>query len=126
MDVREVIYKHTLKNALEFGKAKEKAILGKVLAELPEYREKIREIIPIINEVVKEVNSYPRERIEEEIKKYEFIKVERKKEALPELKVKDKVVLRFAPNPSDLSTWGIVGRLYSTTSMLKDIKANSF
>jgi len=100
MDIREVIYKHTLKNALEFGKAKEKAILGKVLAELPEYREKIREIIPIINEVVKEVNSYPRERIEEEIKKYEFIKVERKKEALPELKVKDKVVLRFAPNPS--------------------------
>lgn len=100
MDVREVIYKHTLKNALEFGKAKEKAILGKVLAELPEYRKRVKEIIPIINEVVKEVNSYPRERIEEEIKKYKFIKVERKKEALPDLKVKDKVVLRFAPNPS--------------------------
>lgn len=98
--MREVIYKHALKNALDYGRADSKAVLGKVLAELPELRKKVNEIMPAVEEVVREVNSLPKEKLTEEIKKYEFIEKKEKRTELPELANAENVVLRFAPNPS--------------------------
>jgi glutamyl-tRNA synthetase len=98
--MREVIYKHALKNAIDYGKANPKAVLGKVLAEMPELKEKLREILPLIDEVVKEVNTLSKEKREEEIKRYEFVEKEEKKKGLPELVNPVNVRLRFAPNPS--------------------------
>lgn len=100
---REIAFKYALKNALEFGSASPKAVMGKVLAENPEFREKARHLYPAIEEVVGEVNSMRREEIEERIKKFTF-EEERKerRKGLPELKgaEEERVVMRFAPNPS--------------------------
>ena len=99
--MRRLIRKHALKNALEFGKANSKAVLGKVLAEKPELRDRVRELIPIVEQVVAEVNALSREEIEKEISGYSFeVKRERRRE-LPELPgAEGGVVMRFAPNPS--------------------------
>jgi len=96
----KVIRKHAVKNALDFGKADKKAVLGKVLAESPELREKVSEILPLIEKIVEEVNAAPKVQLEEEVKHFEFIKKKEKRTGLPELKNPENVVLRFAPNPS--------------------------
>lgn len=101
--MRELILKYALKNALDFGKANPKAVLGKVLAERQELRKKAREILPVVEEVVEEVNRMSKEEIEQKIKEFSFIDVKKPKEQkLPELKNAEpgKVVMRFAPNPS--------------------------
>ncbi len=57
-EIRRIILKHALINAVEHnGKANSKAVLGKVLAEQPGLRSKARELVPMVDEVVKEVNS---------------------------------------------------------------------
>jgi glutamyl-tRNA synthetase len=96
----EVIRKHALKNALDFGNADSKAVLGKVLAESPELREKVGDILPAIEEVVAEVNAMPKEQLEKEVAKFEYVEKKEKKTGLPELENPENVVLRFAPNPS--------------------------
>lgn len=96
----EIIRKHAIKNALDFGKANKKAVLGKVLAESPEFRKKVGEILPLIEKVVEEVNAAPREQLEEEIKRFKFLEKKKKRVGLPELKNHEHIVLRFAPNPS--------------------------
>jgi glutamyl-tRNA synthetase len=96
----EVIRKHAVKNALDFGKADKKAVLGKVLAESPELREKIGEILPLIEQIVAEVNALPKEQLAKEVEQFEYIEKKEKKAGLPELENPKNVVLRFAPNPS--------------------------
>ncbi len=100
--MEELIRKHALKNALDFGKANPKAVLGKVLAENPELRTRVKELLPIVDKVVAEVNELSREEIAQAVAGYSFeVKREEKKETLPELSnVGREVVMRFAPNPS--------------------------
>ena len=69
----KVIRKHAIKNALDFGKADKKAVLGKVLAESPELREKVSEILPLVEKIVEEVNAASKEQLEEEVKEFKFI-----------------------------------------------------
>ncbi len=99
-EIKEIIYKYAVKNAYDYGKANEKAVLGKIFAERKELRSKAKEIIPIVKEVVDEVNRLSREKIEEEVKRFKYVekKVEKGLKDLPNV---DKgVVMRFAPNPS--------------------------
>jgi glutamyl-tRNA synthetase len=98
--MREIVYKYALKNALDYGRAEPRAVLGKVLKEKPGLRESIKELLPLLEEVVREVNSLSPEKRRDEIKKYEFLERKKEKKALPELPRVGKVVLRFAPNPS--------------------------
>lgn len=98
--MREIIYKYALKNAFDYGRAEPKAVLGKVLKERPGLRGRMKELLPLLEEVVGEVNSLPREKIKEEVKKYRFPERKKEKKALPELPRAGRVVLRFAPNPS--------------------------
>lgn len=102
--MKKIILKHALINAyLHDGKANVQAVLKKVIGEKPKLRERIKEVIKLVEEVVKEVNSLS---IEEQAKKIEEmkIKIERKKEEwklpkLPEAK-KGKVITAFPPEPS--------------------------
>ncbi len=96
----EVIRKYAVKNAIDFGKAETKAVLGKVLADSPELRGRVAELIPLIEKIVEEVNDASKGELEGEIKKYEFIKKKERRTGLSELKNTENVVLRFAPNPS--------------------------
>jgi glutamyl-tRNA synthetase len=99
-NVEEVIYKHALKNAIEYGKANSKAVLGKVLAELPGLRKKVGEVIPLVEQTVERVNSMAQADWRREIERFKFKKKEEKRKGLPGLAETERVVLRFAPNPS--------------------------
>ena len=102
----EIILKHALLNAAEHeGKANANAVLGKVIAEIPEIKNKISETIKKINAVVAEVNSLSLEEQREKIKRLGVKRIARKKEEkyeLPELlnaKI-GKVITAFPPEPS--------------------------
>ncbi|MEM5882667.1 MAG: glutamate--tRNA ligase [Candidatus Aenigmatarchaeota archaeon] len=99
------ILKHCLINAVKYGgKAKVEAVLGKILAENPELKDKRKELVEKIRKIVKEVNSLS---LKEQKKKLEELGVEiekpkvEKKELppLPNAEV-GKVVMRLAPYPS--------------------------
>src|SRR3972149_9130505 len=102
----DIILKHALLNAAEHeGKANANAVLGKVIAEIPEIKNKISEIINIIHATVEEVNSLSIEEQQEKIKKLGIKRITRKKEEkyelseLPDAKIR-KVITAFPPEPS--------------------------
>ncbi len=102
---KKIILKYAILNAVQYdGKADIQAVLGKILSEKPEFRNKIKEIIPEIKKTVTDVNSWDKEKQENEMKKLGVTvekKVEEKKELsdLPNAKV-GKVVTAFPPEPS--------------------------
>lgn len=103
--MRELFLKHALVNAIEHGgKAELHAVLGKVIAESPSLKTKIKEIIPEIQKVIEEINSLGLD--EQKKKLVELgVKIEKKvvkEKELPELPnaIKGKVVMRLAPFPS--------------------------
>jgi glutamyl-tRNA synthetase len=106
-EAREIIKKIVLLNALRYdGKATAKPVFGKLLGEHPKFRQKIKDIALIINEVVQEINSTS-------IEQQKAIVTEKWPEALVEKKTQEKrqlpplpnaknykrVVTRFSPNP---------------------------
>ena len=105
-DIETTIRKYALQNAVFFkGKANPKAVVGKILAEFPEYRSKSAEIAPVINGIVEEVNGMSLEDQTKMLQEMDSsLLVKEKKErkyVLPELdNVNGKVVLRIAPGPS--------------------------
>ena len=57
---REIIKKIVLLNAVRYeGKATPKPIFSKLLGEYPQFRKNVKEIAPIINETVQEINLLP-------------------------------------------------------------------
>src|SRR3989344_6034996 len=103
--MEKIIRKHALLNAVEFsGKASVQSVLGKVLAEDPKLKNKIKDIIPLIKKIVGEVNSLMLEQQKKEIEKSGIEAREEKKYEirLPDLPntKKIKTVMRLAPYPS--------------------------
>jgi len=104
---RETIRKIALLNALHYaGKAQFQPVLGKSLTEQPQLKARIKEIVPVINEVVKEVNRLSLEEqrriVEEkwpEALLKEKVEEERALPPLPNVEKYERVVTRFAPNP---------------------------
>jgi len=105
-DLRDLILKHALLNAVEHeGKANVQAVLGKVIAEVPEVKDRISKIIKNIQLIVTEVNKMNLDSQKEMIKQTGAKKIEKKvKETselheLPNAKI-GKVVTAFPPEPS--------------------------
>lgn len=106
-EVREIIKKIVLLNALRYGgKAQQKPVLGKLLSEQPQFRRRIDEAAPIINEIVQEINELPLEKQKEIVEERwpEALTEEKTEEKkllppLPNAEKYDKVVTRFSPNP---------------------------
>jgi len=100
----DIILKHTLLNAQQYGKANEKAVLGKVMSEDPSLKKDIKKLLKNISNTVRKVNGWSKEHQKKELKKFGKIKKPEKKqrEGLPELKnaITGKVVMRVAPYPS--------------------------
>jgi glutamyl-tRNA synthetase len=101
--MEEIFKKHALINAIEHkGKASVQAVLSRSLAERPELKTRIKEVIKTIQKIVDEVNTLS---IEEQKRIIEGlgVKLEKKvREGLPDLKNAEvgKVVMRLAPFPS--------------------------
>ena len=107
-EIRKTIVKFALANAVKHdGKADEKAVMSKIMGEHPELRPKAREIIEIVRDVVKAVNSLTVEEqrsklreIAPELLEEKKIKEIKKLPPLPNVEKWKKIVMRMAPFPS--------------------------
>lgn len=105
--MKEDIRKYALQNAIKFeGVANPKAIVGKIMGQLPDARKDPKATMALIKEVVDAVNALSSEQQMEELLKTapELLKTKpkEKKEGLkplPEAEI-GKVIMRFAPSPS--------------------------
>jgi len=104
--MEELIKKYALQNAIKFnGKANPGAVIGKILAEKPELKGKIKDIAKKANEIIKEISKLGLEEQKELLKKQapELLKKQKPKErerTLPNLKNTKNLVMRFEPSPS--------------------------
>ncbi|WP_455367525.1 glutamate--tRNA ligase [[Eubacterium] cellulosolvens] len=106
-EIIRIIRKHALQNALRHsGKASNQAVIGKILAESPELKTKLQDLISQISEVVKNVNQLTIEKQQEEIERnwpeLLMVKKEAERHELPPLPHVDKykyIITRFSPNP---------------------------
>ena len=101
-DFLKEIRAYALKNAIDFGKADQ----GKMLPKLFQHgldKKDIKNVMPIIVQVCKEVNSLQKSNQQKEFEKYKSLVKEReeKERVLPELNnVSKNMVFRLAPYPS--------------------------
>jgi glutamyl-tRNA synthetase len=98
----EIIKKYAMENAISYGKAQSKSVVGHVLKELPELKKDMKKTMKEVEAIVAEVNKMGKEKLEKEFANSGFEKKkENKKGVLANLpNVKGKIVMRFAPNPS--------------------------
>ncbi|MGB9748774.1 MAG: glutamate--tRNA ligase [Candidatus Woesearchaeota archaeon] len=121
--LKESILKFSLQNALmHSGKADPKSVLGKVLAENNELRDKAKEVLEFCEEIVKDVNRLDLEKQREKLKELspELLEEKKRKKELPELPNAEfgKVVTRIPPEPSKYNHIGhalsfLINYLYS-------------
>lgn len=105
--IRENIRKIALLNAVHHdGKAQNGPVFGKLLAEHPELKEKIKEISRLVSEVVQEVNQLALDEQKRIVSEkwpealvIEKVEEERKLPPLPNVARYKRVVTRFSPNP---------------------------
>ncbi len=106
MDIKKDILKYALQNAVSFsGRADKNAVIGKILREKPELRDKVSELMKEADKVISEVN---RLSVDEQKKRLEELapelleKKKAQKRELPELPNAEtgKVVTRLPPEPS--------------------------
>lgn len=103
--VRETAFKHALINAVKHeGKADLKAVVSKVVGELPEIRRNVKDYMDVIRGIIEEVNKLsPEEQMRLVMENWpELLEAKKEKEKrLPPLPgaVEGKVTTRFAPNP---------------------------
>ena len=107
-EIKKEIRKFALQNAAEHeGQTRDKTILAKILGSIPELRQKVKDISPVIAEIVSEINQTPLEQQQKEItEKYpELLQVEEKKpeqNVLPSLRNTEgkTIITRFPPAPN--------------------------
>lgn len=108
-DTRKMARKYALKNAIDYGKAKESVVVNKILSIDPGLRSEIKALYKVAGEVCAEVNSLSRGELEaeylqysEEFKSLDLEKAE--KSSRPNFNIDGaeptKMVTRFAPEPS--------------------------
>jgi glutamyl-tRNA synthetase len=106
VELERTIRKYALQNACQYGgKATTGAVLGKVMAEHPELRNKAKEISGIARSIVEQVNSLSADAQRKELDALApelLVKETKAREAgLPDLEgVHGEVRMRLAPNPS--------------------------
>lgn len=111
-EVRSLIERIALENAVSFnGVARADAVLGKLLGMNPGLRNRVKELIPIIQEITEKINRLTPAEQAELLKRLGGVqRVEKalKQElpSLPKVKGFSQTVLRFAPNPDGPLTLG--------------------
>ncbi len=106
--LKTAVIKYALQNALRYkGKANPGAVIGKVLAENPDLREKAKEISKEVLKVVKDINSLALEKQEKKLQELAPELLEKREEAKEKdifgflgIREGQKVVTAFPPEPS--------------------------
>jgi glutamyl-tRNA synthetase len=107
VEIREVIHKLALLNAVNYnGKAQTGPVIGKLLAEKPDLKAKVKEMGPVVAEIIKQVNKLsPKEQrkiVENnwpELLVKEKVEEEKRLPKLANVERYERVVTRFSPNP---------------------------
>ncbi len=105
--VKDAARKFALKNAMDYGKANQGAVLNKVIFAFPEVKSNMKEAALTVKEVVDQVNKLPTAKLEKEFaafaKEFEDADKEKAEQAKPKLDIegaeKGKVVTRAPPEP---------------------------
>jgi len=99
--LEEIIRKHVLKNAFDFGRANPGSVAGKVIADYPDAKKDMKSTMGKINKIVGEVSKLSKSEIEEQMLAFTYVKKEEKKKGieLPGAE-QGKVVTRFPPEPA--------------------------
>ena len=102
MNINELVRKHALKNAFDYGKANPGSVAGKVVAEFPDAKKDMKSTMQLISKIISEVNKLKKEELDKELSNYTFI--EKPKEEKKGFEIKNaengKVLTRFPPEPS--------------------------
>ncbi len=107
-DINAATKKFAAHNASQHdGKAQPGSVIGKILAEHPELKPRVKEVIPLINKIINEVNIWTQEQQQDYVEKnhpelLKRVKVKEAPKTLPPLENVDRwpmVKTRFAPNP---------------------------
>ncbi|HUY70186.1 MAG TPA: glutamate--tRNA ligase [Candidatus Baltobacteraceae bacterium] len=106
--LESAIRKYAIKNALDYGKAGEKQVLGRVLSSNPSAKSDMKALNESIATIVAQINKMDKADLEKEFAQYqgEFETLERKKaeESVPKFvldgAVKGSFVTRYAPAPN--------------------------
>lgn len=131
----ELIRYHAVKNALRYGKAKEGPVISKVIAERPELRENIKELVKEVKRIVKEINSLDEASLKELAERIGVSEEGKEKKLeprkwppLPNAEAYEVIVTRMAPEPNGYPTLGhvkgllvpfIYARLYKGRFLLR-------
>lgn len=102
MELKKVIRKWALKNAHDYGKADLGAVVGKVIAEMPDAKKDMASAMDLMRKTIEEVNELSPKEVEKGLRGFEFQekpKEEERKVRLPP-HPEGRVVTRFAPEPS--------------------------
>ena len=107
-EVKKILWISGLKNAVEFGGTpNKKAIMGKLMAQRKDLRSQSKEIIPILEQIIKKISKLSLEEQRNKLLKLDPNALEKKlvveKKELPELlnlNKYEKIVMRLAPYPS--------------------------
>jgi glutamyl-tRNA synthetase len=103
MPLNDVVRKHAIQNRLQYGKADERAVLGKVLSEVLDAKEDIKGLMRVIKSIVYEINNLDGKVLE----KYELSRERAEKTIGLKLPGNPRgVIMRFAPNPNGPATLG--------------------
>ncbi|MFH1222414.1 MAG: glutamate--tRNA ligase [Candidatus Micrarchaeota archaeon] len=101
MVLKEIIRKHALKNAFDYGKANPGSVVGKVIADYPDAKKDMKVTMKEISSIIAEVNKLTKAQLEEQMKQFEYVKKEEeKKEIDVENAEMGKVITRYPPEPN--------------------------
>lgn len=104
----DAIRKYAIKNAIDYGTAKEGSVMGRILSEFPETKSDMKGLAKQVAEIIKQVNSLSKDDIQKEYgkhsKEFEREAEEKAKESVPKFilegAVKGRFVTRYAPAPN--------------------------
>ncbi|MEM3525788.1 MAG: glutamate--tRNA ligase [Candidatus Jordarchaeaceae archaeon] len=107
--LEQTILKYALANAVKFGgKANQKAVMGRVIAENPELRSQAKEISKLAAQIIEEISKLDLEQQKKKLLEIapELLEVQKKEEEikelppLPNVDLYKQIVMRLAPYPS--------------------------
>lgn len=124
--MKDVIMKHLVQNIAKYGSVNEKAVMGKIMAEKPEFRKHAKEVLHTLKECIAEFEMLDPGEKKKLFEKYREVegkkKVEEKKLPPLEAAEKGKVVMRFAPNPNGAATLGSARGIIVNSEYAKNYK----
>jgi len=104
--MKDLIFKYVLQASMKYDDINLNSIIGKIVAEKPEYKKFVKDVIKETKEIIEDVEKLDLEEKKKHLERFTFYKEEKKEKEYILPNVQDKVVMRFAPNPNGAMSIG--------------------